>query len=85
MTQAILRIGCGEGGHPFRHWIRRLEARYEEGRRVTDEVTCRVWRLYLNAAAYRFRVGVYNVYQSLLVKSDRGRNGLPLSRADWYS
>ncbi|MGA7104653.1 MAG: cyclopropane-fatty-acyl-phospholipid synthase family protein [Candidatus Deferrimicrobiaceae bacterium] len=67
------------------HWIRRLEARYEEARRATDEVTCRVWRLYLNAAAYRFRVGVYNVYQSLLVKSDGGRSGLPLSRADWYS
>jgi cyclopropane-fatty-acyl-phospholipid synthase len=69
----------------LRHWIRRLEARYEEARRVTDEVTCRVWRLYLNAAAYRFRVGVYNVYQSLLVKSDGGKSGLPLSRADWYS
>lgn len=69
----------------LRHWIRRLESRYEEARRVTDEVTCRVWRLYLNAAAYRFRVGVYNVYQSLLVKSDGGRSGLPLSRADWYA
>ncbi len=69
----------------LRHWIRRLESRYEEARRVTDEVTCRVWRLYLNAAAYRFRVGVYNVYQSLFVKSDEGRSGLPLSRADWYA
>lgn len=69
----------------LRHWIRRLEARYEEARRATDDVTCRVWRLYLNAAAYRFRVGVYNVYQSLLVRHDGGRSGLPLSRADWYS
>ncbi|MGA6993877.1 MAG: cyclopropane-fatty-acyl-phospholipid synthase family protein [Candidatus Deferrimicrobiaceae bacterium] len=69
----------------LRHWIRRLESRHEEARRVTDEVTCRVWRLYLNAAAYRFRVGVYNVYQSLLAKSDGGRSGMPLSRADWYS
>ncbi len=68
----------------LRHWIRRLEARYEEARRATDEVTCRVWRLYLNAAAYRFRMGVYNLYQSLLVKPDGGRSGLPLSRADWY-
>jgi cyclopropane-fatty-acyl-phospholipid synthase len=69
----------------LRHWIRRLEARYEEARRTTDEVTCRVWRLYMNAAAYRFRMGVYNVYQSLFVKPDGGRSGLPLSRADWYS
>ena len=68
----------------LRHWVRRLEARYEEAKRATDEVTCRVWRLYLNAAAYRFRMGAYNVYQSLLVKPDGGRSGLPLSRADWY-
>jgi len=68
----------------LRHWVRRLEARREEARRATDEVTCRVWRLYLNAAAYRFRMGVYNVYQSLLVKPDEGRSGLPLSREDWY-
>ena len=68
----------------LRHWVRRLEDRYEEAKRETDEVTCRVWRLYLNAAAYRFRMGVYNVYQSLLVKPDGGRSGLPLSRADWY-
>ena len=68
----------------LRHWVRRLEARYEEAKRATDEVTCRVWRLYLNAAAYRFRMGAYNIYQSLLVKPDEGRSGLPLSRADWY-
>jgi cyclopropane-fatty-acyl-phospholipid synthase len=68
----------------LRHWVRRLEARYEEAKCATDEVTCRVWRLYLNAAAYRFRMGAYNVYQSLLVKPDGGRSGLPLSRADWY-
>jgi len=68
----------------LRHWVRRLEARYEEAKRATDEVTCRVWRLYLKAAAYRFRMGAYNVYQSLLVKPDGGRSGLPLSRADWY-
>jgi cyclopropane-fatty-acyl-phospholipid synthase len=68
----------------LRQWIRRLEARYEEAKRATDDVTCRVWRLYLNAAAYRFRMGVYNIYQSLLVKPDGGRSGLPLSRADWY-
>jgi cyclopropane-fatty-acyl-phospholipid synthase len=68
----------------LRHWARRLEARYEEARRITDEVTCRVFRLYLNGAAYRFRVGATNVYQSLLVKPDGGRSGLPLTREDWY-
>lgn len=69
----------------LKHWVRRLEARYEEAKRATDEVTCRVWRLYLYGAANRFRVGVNNVYQSLLAKPDGGRSGLPLTRHDWYS
>jgi len=69
----------------LRHWVRRLAARYEEARRTTDEVTCRIFRLYLHAAAYRFRVGATNVYQSLLVKPEGGRSGLPLTRADWYA
>ena len=69
----------------LRHWARRLEARYEEARRTTDEVTCRVFRLYLYGAAYRFRVGATNVYQSLLFKPEGGGSGLPLTRADWYA
>ncbi len=69
----------------LRHWARRLEGRYEEARRTTDEVTCRVFRLYLHGAAYRFRVGATNVYQALLVKPDGGRSGLPLTREDWYA
>lgn len=69
----------------LRHWVRRLEAGYGDARRVTDEVTCRVWRLYLHGAAYRFRAGATNVYQALLVKPDGGKSGLPLTRRDWYT
>jgi cyclopropane-fatty-acyl-phospholipid synthase len=69
----------------LRHWVRRLEARFGEARLATDDVTCRVFRLYLYGAAYRFRVGATNVYQSLLVRPDGGRSGLPLTREDWYS
>ena len=69
----------------LRHWVRRLEARYMDAKRDTDEVTCRVWRLYLYGAAYRFRVGATNVYQALLAKPDSGRSGLPLTRRDWYA
>jgi cyclopropane-fatty-acyl-phospholipid synthase len=68
----------------LRHWVRRLEARYEEARLATDEVICRVFRLYLYGAAYRFRVGATNVYQSLLVRPEAGRSGFPLTREDWY-
>ncbi len=69
----------------LRHWVRRLEARYGDAIRLTDEMTCRVWRLYLYGAAYRFRVGATNVYQALLAKPDGGKSGLPLTRRDWYS
>lgn len=65
-------------------WAHRLEARREEAVRITDEVTYRIWRLYMHGSAYGFKVGRYNVYQTLLVKADCGKSGLPLTRADWY-
>jgi len=69
----------------LRHWVRRLEAGYGKARQAADEMTCRIWRLYLSGAAYWFRIGRNNVYQALLVKSEGGRSGMPLTRADWYS
>lgn len=65
-------------------WVRRLEARKDEVRRVVNEATYRLWRLYMAGAAHRFRTGQINVYQVLLSKPDRGSSGLPLTRADWY-
>jgi cyclopropane-fatty-acyl-phospholipid synthase len=69
----------------LRHWVRRLEARHDEAVRFTDEPTYRVWRLFMSGSAYRFTSGVTNVFQTLLVKPDRGKSGLPLTRNDWYS
>jgi len=68
----------------LRHWVRRLDSHHEEAVRLTNEATYRVWRLFMSVSAYSFENGMYNVYQSLLVKPDRGRSGLPLTRADWY-
>lgn len=67
------------------HWVRRLEDNAEEARRVVDETTYRVWRLYMSGSAHGFRTGRINVYQALLVRPDRGESGLPLTRADWYA
>ncbi len=69
----------------LRHWRRRLEERRTEARDAADEVTYRVWRLYMAGSAYGFDTGRLSVYQALLVKPDRGKSGLPLTRADWYS
>jgi cyclopropane-fatty-acyl-phospholipid synthase len=69
----------------LRAWVRRLEAYHDEAVKAADEATYRVWRLFMSASAHAFERGIYNVYQSLLVKPDRWKSGLPLTRTDWYS
>ncbi len=66
------------------HWVQRLEAHREEARRVTDETTYRIWRLYMAGSAHGFRTGRLNIYQALFSKPLHGHSGLPLTRADWY-
>jgi cyclopropane-fatty-acyl-phospholipid synthase len=68
----------------LRHWVQRLEAHAEEARKLTNDVTYRVWRLYMSGSAHAFQTGLNNIYQTLLAKPDRGDSGLPLTRADWY-
>ena len=68
----------------LRHWVRRLEEHAEEARSATDDVTYRVWRLFMSFSAHQFERGAIGVYQTLLIKPDGGRSGLPLTREDWY-
>jgi cyclopropane-fatty-acyl-phospholipid synthase len=70
-------------GLTLHQWVRRLEAHAEEARRIADDTTYRIWRLYMAGAAHRFRTGRLNVYQTLLAKP-WGDSGLPLTREDWY-
>lgn len=69
----------------LRRWVRRLEARHEQILRFADEVTYRVWRIYMAGSAYGFRTGRLNLYQTLLIRPENGDSGLPLTRADWYA
>jgi len=70
----------------LRHWVARLESRYDEARRGVDERTYRVWRLYMAGSAHAFDTARVNVYQALLAKPDAcGMNGLPLTREDWFA
>lgn len=69
----------------LRRWVHRLEAHHKEALQLVDEVTYRVWRLFMSGSADGFETGRHNVYQSLLVTpGPGGRSGLPLTRADWY-
>lgn len=69
----------------LRHWLRRLEARHDDATRLVGGRTYRVFRLYLAAFAARFQAGLFDVYQTLLLKSNAGESGLPLTRDDWYA
>jgi cyclopropane-fatty-acyl-phospholipid synthase len=70
----------------LRRWVSRLESRHEEALGLVDEVTYRVWRLFMSGSAYNFECGGHNIYQSLLVKpGPRGECGLPLTREDLYA
>lgn len=68
----------------LRHWVRRLEAKAEHARRLTDQMTYRIWRLYMAASAHAFSTGRINMYHTLLVKPRSGASGVPLTRAAWY-
>ena len=69
----------------LQHWVRRLDARRDEAIRMTDEVTYRIYRLYMAGATLGFDSGVYELNQTLFARPDSGRAGLPLTRADWYA
>jgi cyclopropane-fatty-acyl-phospholipid synthase len=70
----------------LRRWVRRLEQRHDQALEHVDEVTYRIWRLFMSGSAHGFESGRLNVYQSLLVKpGSRGESGLPLTRADLYA
>jgi cyclopropane-fatty-acyl-phospholipid synthase len=65
-------------------WGQRLEQHHQEAVHVVGEVTYRVWRAYMAMAAYLFRRGRLGLYQTLCVRAEGGRAGLPLTRDDWY-
>jgi cyclopropane-fatty-acyl-phospholipid synthase len=71
----------------LRNWVRRLEANRAEAIRVTDEVTYRIYRIYMAGATLGFDGGVYQLNQTLFAKPDAttGAAGLPLTREGWYA
>lgn len=71
--------------YTLRNWVKRLEANYKRALNYVDEVTYRIWRLYMSGCAYMFKVGRLNLYQTLLSKPNQdGSSNLPLRREDWY-
>ncbi len=69
----------------LQHWVRRLQSRWDEAVQASDEVTARIWRLYMAASAYGFDIGNINVNQTLLLKAVPGQRHLPWTRSDLYA
>jgi cyclopropane-fatty-acyl-phospholipid synthase len=66
-------------------WLRRLEQAQDQAKALTDETTYRIFRIYLAGALHGFQWGIYNLYQTLVVKSGEAISGLPLTRDEWYA
>jgi len=65
-------------------WRQRLEERHDEAVRLTDEVTYRIYRIFFAGAAEGFWRSIYNLNQTLVVKTGDSASGLPLTRGDLY-
>ena len=63
-------------------WVANLEANRKEAASLVGEARYRVWRLFMSVGARGFELGKSEVFQVLAVRSERGRSGLPLRRAD---
>ncbi len=68
-----------------RHWRARLEEHEREAVDAVGEETYRMLRVYLAGCAHNFAAGYVGLYQTLLLKPDRGASGLPLTREDWHA
>ncbi|MBN1287653.1 MAG: class I SAM-dependent methyltransferase [Anaerolineae bacterium] len=69
----------------LKNWVARLDAKKREVLRVVDEVTYRIWRIYMSLSRHGFNIRAFNVYQVLLSKPDSEyQTYLPLMRSAWY-
>ena len=71
--------------YTLRYWLRRLDEHADEAQRIAGEMIYRIWRLFISLGLHEFEVGRGNLYQTLLVKTEKGSSGLPLRREDWYA
>lgn len=68
----------------LQQWTERLESNATKAKRLTNETTYRIWRMYVAGSAYAFRTERLNLFQTLFMKSSAGKSTLPLTRDDWY-
>ena len=57
--------------HTLRRWVANLETNYKSAVEAADEITYRIWRMYMAGSAAAFENGAISVYQVLYAKGDR--------------
>lgn len=62
----------------LRAWVRNVEAGWADAATEAGLARARIWRLYVAASAINFEAGRTQVHQTLAVRADGGRSGLPL-------
>src|SRR3989440_10912181 len=71
--------------YTLRYWLRRLDEHADEAKTIAGEMIYRIWHSFIYLGLHEFEVGRGNLYQTLLVKTEKGHSGLPLRREDWYA
>jgi cyclopropane-fatty-acyl-phospholipid synthase len=89
LEQSALEVRDGEAlrehyGLTLRAWVENLRGNWYRAQQLVSPPRARAWLLYLAACALAFEHGNLTVHQVLAVRQgDRGRSGLPATRADW--
>lgn len=68
----------------LRHWVAALEAKRDAAIRSSNEVTYRLWRLYMTGCAYYFDEGSIGLHQ-VLAGHRHALQPVPLRRDDLYT
>jgi cyclopropane-fatty-acyl-phospholipid synthase len=64
-------------------WLENLRAHRASAVELVGEERVRTWELYIAGSAAAFNTGHIGIHQTLAIKPDNGRSGLPRIRAEW--
>jgi cyclopropane-fatty-acyl-phospholipid synthase len=64
-------------------WLENLRAHRASAVELVGEERVRTWELYIAGSAAAFNTGHLGIHQTLAIKPDNGRSGLPRIRAEW--
>ena len=68
----------------LRHWVRNLQAHWDEAVALVGEARARVWLLYMSGSAVGFEDNGLAIHQVLgVVPTADGKSGMPPTRASW--